>query len=300
MRKPKYLSPTSVSLWQKDTVEFYEKYLANNKLARMLQTKPMSIGSAFDALCKSYLHEALFGKGADPRYAKEAIFEEQVEEHNRDWAWKNGKYLFKKYKEAGCLADLLLSMGKAIGKPRFEFTINDEISGVPLLGKPDIFFINEEGARVIYDWKVNGYCAKALKSPEKGYVNMGGKMHKNCVIETVLGIKINTNTTLDKVNESWANQLSVYSWLLGERVGSQDVIFGIDQICGPVDRLRFATHRLRIDSEYQFELLALIRQIWETIESGWIFRDLLEEESLSRQDMLDKQIIDPKFEACFG
>ncbi|GAF74341.1 unnamed protein product, partial [marine sediment metagenome] len=182
MRTPKYLSPTSVSLWQQDTELFYSRYLADNKLPRDPQTQPMSIGSSFDAYAKSYLHEKLYGKNVDSRYNLRTLFEEQVSEHNRDWAWEHGKYVFDEYKRAGCFADLLLELGKAVAKPRFEFTISDEISNVPLLGKPDIFFINEEGARVVYDWKVNGYCSKSIKSPAKGYVKLrpGDKIHRDC------------------------------------------------------------------------------------------------------------------------
>ena len=292
MRTPKYLSPTSVSLWEKSVEDFYCKYLADNKLPREPQTQPMSIGSAFDAFAKSYLHEKLFGVGADPRYDKKALFEEQVSSHNRDWAWENGEYVFEEYKKAGCLADMLVEMGTAIGTPRFEFTINDDISGVPLLGKPDIFFINAEGARVVYDWKVNGYCAKRNTSPAKGYVKLrpGDKMHRDCILLKKLGVYINVGLYLEDVKDDWARQLAIYSWLLGEGIGSESVIFGIDQIVGPATKLRFATHRLRIRPDYQFELIALIQQIWETIESGWIFRDMIESESLERQALLDQQI----------
>ncbi len=297
MRIPKYLSPTSISLWQKDEELFYQRYLSENKLAQEPQTQPMSIGSAFDAFCKSYLHERLFGKGADARYSREAIFEEQVQEHNRDWAWENGKYVFNAYKDIGCLADLMFELNTAVNDPRFEFTIQDtvttSIGEIPLLGKPDVFFINNEGARVILDWKVNGYCSKSLKSPMKGYVKLREvgkdvKMHKDCCLQRVHGVYINVAMNLEQGDKSWADQLSIYSWLLGETFGAQTMITGIDQICGPKDRLRFANHRLQIGADYQFELLALIEQLWETIQSGWIFRGMLPDESKERCELLDQ------------
>lgn len=297
MRIPKYLSPTSISLWQKDEELFYQRYLSENKLPREPQTQPMSIGSAFDAFCKSYLHESLFGKGVDPQYSKEAIFEEQVQEHNRDWAWENGEFVFNAYKNAGCLSDLMLELSDAVGDPRFEFTIQDtvttNIGEIPLLGKPDIFFINSEGARVILDWKVNGYCANSLKSPMKGYINLRelgkpSKMHKDCHLLKVHGMFINVAMNLEDGDKSWADQLAIYSWLLGEPFGSSSMITGIDQICGPKDRLRFANHRLRIGVDYQFELLALIEQLWETIQSGHIFQDMLKDESAARCALLDE------------
>lgn len=296
MRIPEYLSPTSISLWQKDEELFYQRYLSKNKLTREPQTQPMSIGSAFDAFCKSFLHENLFGKGADPRYAREAIFEEQVQSHNRDWAWKHGALVFNEYKRVGCLADLMCELGTSINAPRFEFTIQDtvttSIGEIPLLGKPDIFFINGEGARMILDWKVNGYCANSLKSPMKGYIRLRDgakepKMHKDCCLMKVHGVFINVAIGLEDGDKSWADQLAIYSWLLGEPIGSSNMITGIDQICGPADRLRFANHRLRIGADYQFELLALIQQLWETIQSGHIFRGMLEEESVARCELLD-------------
>ena len=257
----------------------------------------MSIGSAFDAFCKSYLHEKLFGKDVDVRYNRYAIFEEQVQKHNRDWAWENGEYVFNAYKDIGCLADLMLELSTSVGDPRFEFTISDtvttQVGEIPLLGKPDIFFINSEGARVILDWKVNGYCAKSLKSPMKGYVklreyNKDPKMHKDCCLLKVHGMFINVAMGLEDGDKSWADQLAIYSWLLGEPFGSRSMITGIDQICGPANRLRFANHRLRIGADYQFELLALIEQVWETINSGHIFRGMLEDESAARCKLLDE------------
>lgn len=309
MRIPKYLSPTSISLWQKDTTEFYERYLSDYKRPRDPQTNPMAIGSAFDAFAKSYIFESLFGKGHDPRYAKEAIFEEQVSPHVRDWAWENGEYVFQQYKDAGCIADLMLDLNQAIGDPRFEFTIQDTVSTqigeIPLLGKPDIFFTNKLGARVILDWKVNGYCAARLTSPMKGYVKLRDgdkpvKTHKDAHVIRVLGMDINVAHCLEDVQQTYADQLSIYSWLLGEPFGSEQMLTGIDQICGPKTRLRFATHRCKISPDYQFELLALIEQIWETIHSGWIFQDMTEEQSKLRCELLDMEPDnDTSFEECF-
>lgn len=311
MRIPEYLSPSSIQLYQQDEEAFYLRYLSDNKRPRDPQTQPMSIGSAFDAFAKSYLHEALFGKGADPRYEKEALFEEQVAEHNRDWAWENGEFVFNEYKKAGCLADLMIEMNKAVGKPRFEFTIQDTVSTqigeIPLLGKPDIFFINSESARVILDWKVNGYCSKWNTSPMKGYIKLRQKgkpekQHPNCHLMIVNGILINVAMHLEDGDKKWADQLSIYSWLLGEAFGSESMIVGIDQIVGNPDKLRFATHRLRISADYQFELLALIEQMWEIINSNHIFRGMLPEESQARCELLDSigsSESDPTFqEAC--
>lgn len=291
MRLPEYLSPTSVKLFYDNVEDFYIRYLSDNKKPREPQTQPMSIGSSFDAYVKSYLHTRLFGKGADPAYELRTLFESQVQEHNRDWAWEHGRLVFEGYKKAGCLADLLLELGDAIGPPRFEFDVRGEIEGVPLLGKPDVFFINKQGARVIYDWKVNGYCSKSLKSPMKGYTKMRDghvtKTHKDCFICNINGVDINISMFLEDGDEGWASQLSIYGWLLGEPVGSEQLITGIDQICGPETRLRFATHRLRVSPDYQYALLANVVNVWDTILSGHIFKEMSEEDSAARCAVLD-------------
>lgn len=299
MRTPEYLSPTSIKKYTEDKEDFYFRYLSEVKIPRPPQTQPMAAGSAFDAYVKSYLHASLFGKGHDLRYELGTIFEEQVEEHNRDWAWEHGRLIFEQYKAAGCLADLMSELNQAVGEPRFEFTIQDTISSdvgdIPLLGKPDVFFINDQAARVIYDWKVNGYCSDRLKSPMKGFVkmrsNVGGiwypETHKNCHLLIFKGIAINIAMRLEDGSKDWADQLAVYAWLMGEEIGSEEIIFGIDQVCGPADRLRFATHRLRISPDYQYNLFELIKQIWTEIKSGWIFRDMTEEQSGARCKLLE-------------
>ena len=95
MRRPRYLSPTAISLWSKSREDYYIQYMADNRPPRDPQTMPMSIGSAFDAFAKNFLHQALFGVGNDPRFDLETLFQAQVEPQNRDWAWKNGAEAFK-------------------------------------------------------------------------------------------------------------------------------------------------------------------------------------------------------------
>jgi hypothetical protein len=185
----------------------------------------------------------------------------------------------------------MIELGDAIGPPRFEFDLLGEIEGVPVLGKPDVFFLNKSGARVVYDWKVNGYCSNSLTSPMRGYIKLRDagkvKMHPDAIVINRNGIDINCAMFLEDGNESWADQLSIYGWLLGEPVGSEELIVGIDQVCGPVNRLRFATHRLRVSPEYQYALVQNLVNAWDIILSGWIFRDMSEEDSAKRCEILD-------------
>lgn len=334
MRTPAYMSPTSLKKFESNIDEYYLSYLADVRAPRMPQTMPMSVGSAFDAYVKSYLHYALFGNyGAGDAYSKETIFDKQVEPHNRDWARLAGAHTFNCYKNCGALADLMLELGTAVNKPRFEFdllgTVETHVGDVPIMGKPDIYFINGEGARVILDWKVNGYCGRSTTSPMRGFVmirdgwmpsvkkaSSGNRMpHKECIPVLFKGLKINSQEYMENLNDEWAAQLAIYAWLLGEEVGSQDLITGIDQIVGQpgagseshkesalrpgelikrdfqhqIPFLRVASHRVRIGAKFQFELQNRLAAAWDCIKSGHIFKELSREESDERCAALDGQ-----------
>lgn len=315
MRDLPYLSPTSLSKFYEDPIEFYLTYLAESRAPRFPQTQPMSIGSAFDAYAKSYLHEALYGKGNDPKFAFEALFEAQVEEHNRDWARVHGKHAFECYRDTGCLADLMVELHASIGDPKFELEVKGVINGyregvtknvenVCFLGKPDVFYLNKEGCHVIFDFKVNGWCSNHGVSPHRGYLRVRtagatpivGAHHKDCHPLMHRGSTINAMMYLEDVNKSWADQLSIYGWLCGCEVG-EDFIVAVDQFaCRPsgetFPRVRIAEHRLRVNPDYQWSLFARAQTAWEVIHSDHIFRELSKEESREKCHLLDKQAAD--------
>jgi len=299
MRDIEYLSPTSIAQWYEDRSEFYLQRLADERPPRLPQTRPMAAGAAFDAFIKSYLVENLFGEKR-PKFELKTLFEEQVEPHNRDWAKLAGGHIFTQYKKLGAIADLMLELSHATHEPRFEFTVTDDVAirggAVPLLGKPDVYFITKGGEHVVYDWKVNGYCGKSPTSPKPGYIivrggRTSGKAHKDCQTINKGGIDVNVATTLEVIDESWASQISIYAWILGEEVGSQ-FIAGIDQIVAAPNNtdfpdLRVASHRCRVGKQFQIDLEIRIYEIWEAIKSGHIFDNLSREESDARCLMLD-------------
>lgn len=304
MRVPRYLSPTSIDLFYKDRTEFYLRYLAEHRPPRIPQTRPMAAGAAFDAYIKSYLVGNLYGRN-DEQFQLDNILETQVEKQNLDWGIENGKYLFACYKKTGALADLMIELEKAVDDPRFEFTVEGrvthevEIGDIPLLGKPDVYFKTKDGVSVIFDWKVNGYCSKNPTSPKKGYLKVRGldgssKMHKDCHMMDVKGITINIAEYLENIDEGWARQLSIYGWLLGEKVGSMFVI-GIEQLVAKptTDKplIRVASHRSRTSKEYQDKLFNRVAYVWSRLKDGdtrRVFTDLNEEESHHRCLLLDE------------
>lgn len=341
-RRRKYISPSSLALFYKNQEEHYVKYISPNKPEDFPQTQPMSIGSAFDAYAKNYLYEGLFGKGKDPKFELEALFDAQVEPHNRDWAREHGEYCFEQYKSAGCLADLMTELKNAQGEPRFEFdllgvvggerepvsrvlgiekedpTIIDvsftvidgeqkptvterkmpaTLKGVPFLGKPDCHYHNAKGASVILDFKVNGYCSNYPPSPKPGYLRMrsAGKFnhgsHKKCHPMMFNGMQINIANKLNDVDPSWAAQLAIYAWLLGEPIGGEFIV-GIDQLCcnsvkyNP-PQIRIAEHRCLVDKNFQVDLFDQAAHCWEVINSDHQFRDMSYADSKARCLALD-------------
>lgn len=309
MRKVEYLSPTSIATYLKSPDEFYFNYLCENRPPKEPQTQPMSIGSSFDAYVKSYLHENLFGKGNDPKFALDTLFEAQVEPQNRDWAKPNGLHAFKCYKASGALADLMLELQSSVGTPRFELEVRGAINGyregysknlagITFLGKPDVFYINKQGYHVILDFKVNGWLSKRTTSPVPGYIKIreinGAKLdkHKDCEIVNFRGNIINRNY-LEKYEENWARQLAVYAWLCGVEVGLE-CITAIDQlVCSPsgfeYPFVKIAEHRTRISTDYQWKIFGVAENLWDRIQSGHYFNELSLEDSIKKCEYLDGQ-----------
>lgn len=307
MRTPSYLSPSSLALWESDREEFYLKHLAEHRPPKIAQTNYMAVGSAFDAYVKSALHEDIFGKGNDPKFEFEAIFNDQVEEQNRDFGIKAGKYIFDCYRLAGTYADLLEDLGKSEFAPQFEFRVDKTIEGVPLMGKPDCRYIHESGAHIILDWKVNGFCSKYGSTPYKFYSFIrdgwnleAAKPSRNCdrphpgysaIVHN--GVKIGRHYLEDSCKD-WADQLSIYAWMLDEPIGSEDVIVCIDQIVckrreDQFPLLRIANHRSRVSTAWQNQLVQRLTSCWKTIQSGYIFTDMPEEDSTARQEVLEME-----------
>lgn len=304
MRQPRYLSPTSIGIWEKNREQFYLYYLCEARTPRDPQTDAMAVGSAFDARVKSWLVERLLGKR--PQFEFTSLFEAQVEQHNRDKALAAGNEVFDAYVKQGALADLLLDLEGCIGEPRFEASLEAPVSmsgmfgDVPLLGKPDIYFITKLGARIIFDWKVNGYYSPKPVSPKPGYVRQrtadhrtNGRSHDKAMVITVNGIKVSVNHPLCSVETGWAAQLSIYAWLLGEPIGSQ-FIAAIDQIAVAKDNVfdtrdfRIAQHRSVVTEKFQTDLYKKAHAIWHQIKSGHIFEDRPREESDKQCRLLDE------------
>jgi len=301
MRTPRSLSYSSLSLLERNPEEFYLIHLANKSAPRQPQGQPAAVGSAFDAYCKSMLAYSLFGQDMSDQFEFGAIFESQVESQNRDFALESGKYVFKAYKMCGAYGDLLKLLQQSVEPPRFEFKLDGVINGIPFTGKPDCRFVLDLGeGRIscVYDWKVRGFCSKYATSPSKGYMlcrdayvgkqsRSHNKEHDNYLGYSYRGFTINSSF-MEACNETYADQLSIYGWLLGEKVGDENVVLGIEEIVTKPERqLRVANHRARVSTEYQLKLAERIKNAWARITSGHIFQEMTKEENDGRCEILD-------------
>lgn len=261
MRIPRFISPSSLSLFERDREEYYMKYMAEVRAPRIPQANYMSIGSAFDAYVKAELYKAIYGPGSDPEFEFDNLFTEQVEAHNRDWALVHGQYVFDSYKTSGAYADLLEMLDDSDYDAQFEFKVEGVVEGVPLLGKPDCRFVHANGTHVILDWKVNGYCSKHGATPYKYYARIrdgwtdadavpsrgSNRVHPKFEGTTLNGLDI-TSHGLEESSTDWATQLAIYAWLLGEPVNSDNLLIAIDQlvakpVSGRNPLIRVAQHR---------------------------------------------------------
>ena len=287
MRRPKYLSPSSLMQWEKDPAEFYLQRLVDTPPPRMPQTVPMAIGSAFDAFVKAELG------GLDAQ----TLFDSQVEVtgEDRKHVIEAGTYCMHIYKESGAMACLLQEARWASRPPMYEASLQKEIGlpggmCVPLLGKPDCAIPLAGDAMLVLDWKVNGYMSTSGASPNKGYValrELGSagsagsavKRHKSCTSECLgmvegTDILMNLCVPLEDVNADWALQVCTYAWLFGAEVGAT-VVAGIDQLaCKNLGmgwdvppKIRVASFRNYISESFQYEVLSRYAGLWEVM--GW-------------------------------
>jgi hypothetical protein len=307
MQIPRSLSYSSLCLFEKDADEFFLRYLADHRAPRLPQEQPAAVGSAFDAYVKAQLNWHLYGRAMSPQFEFPAIFESQVEPQNRDFALDAGKRVFKAYKLCGAYADLLRQLQRSVEPPRFEFKVDGLIEGVPFTGKPDCRFVLDLGqGRIpcIYDWKVRGYCSKYGASPSKGYAvcldgfvgkasRSQGKEHAMYKAMDFRGLTINSGH-MEFCCTEYADQLCLYAWLLGEKIGDENTVLGIEELCakfmgdGNPPTLRYARHRGRVKADYQQKLAERVKTCWQAITSGHVFSSLSREDSDARCQVLEE------------
>ena len=321
MKKPDYISPSALQLWQSNPEAYVTKYLCEHRPPPTKQTEPMAVGSAFDAYAKAEIHRRLFGPNHrdSQQFEFATIFDEQVEEQNRDFAIDAGQRCFAAYETSGAFRVLMQTLEAASEEPKMEFTalgsVNEHggiyapVKGglsdnpVVMLGKPDLTFTTKAGLYVIFDWKVNGYCSKSGVSPAAGYVRLRNgwqdspstphtrkhlQAHPSACVMPHMDLTINAVPNLERSKKDWARQLACYGWITGVPVG-EEMILAIDQLACKPDGISIAEHRCPVTKEFQVETYEQFQSCWDVVTSDHLFRDMSLEDSQARCTILEGQ-----------
>lgn len=276
--KPSRLSHSQLMLYLKDSEEYFNKYIL--KAPRIPQTAAMSVGSSFDAFIKCHLEGQL--KGWAPSKIADTtrlLFEQQVEERNREFAWGAGMYVFSQYCSVGCDSRLLLRLSESVTEPVFEGEVETEIRTpvgmVPIIGYPDLWWTRRGGKPVILDWKVNGYCSKSGMSPSAGY-----SMIYNTELYGPRGDrKRHAKADERRIADPYHDQLGTYCMMLGfpagagaiEQIACKPIVSGVTVLeSGTPPMIRVAIHDGDISVEDTDMLRAAYGKLWHAIQSGTI------------------------------
>jgi len=222
----KYVSPTSIDMFYSNYDKWYMYYL--RRMPRSPQTLPMAVGSAFDCHVKEKLV---------PGYLEEH-WKGAVEVGVRGSAAAAGAECMSNYVALGGY-DRLLSL---LDGSDFvcEDTVLGDVEGVPVLGKPDIWW--KDG---VLDWKVNGYCSAASPRPGYSVLLPGFARHARC------GIGLN------EVDAKWARQLYLY----GRLVGGCDR-YHLHQLVWRNGNMRVAIFDCEIDNDFCDRCVEECKEVW--------------------------------------
>ena len=284
MRVPEYLSFSALALFERSPTEYYIRYIHTPKLDREPQTDAMSVGSAFDALVKNRLSMDLFGPEHTERLGLRLrdLVPKQCDSHTLPESLEIAIPIWEQYEESGAYRALLDEVQLSAVEPQFEVRVQARIGGVEIMGYPDLYYHNREGALVVADFKVSGSCSRAGVSPQQGYMicrdihgsRTNGCTHKKFVPGFHLGEQV-SEYLIESHTDYWASQLSGYAWCLGEKVGSQNFLVRIEQLAvRPGCKVKCCTYKSRVSEEYQAELLERYQRCWSAVKSNWIFNDM--------------------------
>lgn len=267
----KYLSPTSLNIFETDPEAFYNNYVL--KKPRPPQTEPMAVGGAFDAFVKNYVNNHFNPNDS----IFEELFNAQVSEHNRDIAYKAGEECFNFYKYSGSLDKIVSIMDEPpIMDGRFNL-INNQ---TPIYGIPDFLFTHTSSLKkkkIVFDLKVSGYYSQA--SPSRGHLE-----HKDAVLGIFGDIYYDMSHSFEQNKRQWATQLHTYGLLFD----SPDSLVMIDQIYrSRSGELKLAKYRSYLSDPFKQEVEERYHNAWNMIKKGHYFPNLSFEDSQGKCRILE-------------
>lgn len=273
----------------------------------------MGVGSGFDARVKSEIMTRCMGKPLikGSPYDFETLFETQVEHHHRDRSLEISTQVWESYVASGAFDALWKDIERSPYAPMMEDSVEGTIGGVPLLGLPDLVYVDADSlVKIIADFKIlgSGSAQGGGASPPQGYMivrdgwegkqsSQNGKPHKKHTDFTLSGMTVG-KTYMEDLNMDWADQMSTYAWLLGSKVGAEDFVIRIEcAACRhPKDgmKVKWSTHLNRVSASHQMQLIREYQKIWKAIEDEHIFEDMTPEDSKRRCEVLELQAASPQ------
>lgn len=265
-KKPKYLSPSSLSNFEKmPYTSLLKKLLAEPLLEYEPQSMPASVGTAFDILVKEIL---IKHKKLESDLPVEKIYE-SLSEENKTVSLEVGKEILYKYRESGLLRDVeWLAVEKHEKKT---------IQGVPILGQLDGVVTSKmlEKRPVPLDFKVMGFNTPT--SPKKGFKRVfknqkwypPHKLYEQEVSEKGF-------IACDLIDEAWATQFCTYGWLLGIPVGEEFPVYVHSPVFNGKDRnIIIADYEAVITKEFQQKTILKFIKTWNSLQDGSYIESLM-------------------------
>lgn len=254
---PQYLSPSSLNEYNMCQMKFYLKRMAGLEWPPYEQGIPAAVGSAFDSFVKNCLAECLGYEFNLEEMLSKSV--QLTDENERETAIGLGEQLFQLYEKWGFVKRLI---DKGITFIDFDVTKTLEVGkdSVPVRGLPDAFL--SDGTPV--DWKVQGATSVSGASPTKGYnyritEGVTKPAHKDC-----------DSLPFEQINESWASQMAIYSWLVTGIDLSEPILARIENVTMRGGKVTISTIERPISPEFQKSLWERLVYSWQRIQDGRI------------------------------
>jgi hypothetical protein len=251
-----YLSPSSFMMWRSCPEKFFLKKGSGYKFESK-QGIPAAMGCAFDAFVKRWIAHKI-GLSHEPKLQMETLID-QIDIPDTDELYDeivaSGRNTAEFYVNNG-LAQRLVEKENVID---LEMECFNELDGVRLLGKPDGAIKFDDGRIIPLDWKVRGYKSKYGYSPTQGYISYVTADGQ------VKSAHAKNDWPLEKLNENWAIQMTIYYWLLNDLQPpfTEPAHAAIEEVCFGAKHLVFTQMRPHITVEFQ-------NKLWEEIKTCWL------------------------------
>ncbi len=270
---PRYISPSAFGVFQENKEKYYLQYrteFGRNYRGKIVSAA-MFLGSAFDQLIKDDIKEVVGGVVK----AKGGYGMKEIVEPIAQLAYVH--YMREAFPDLVCD----IQQSEPVMEDTCDTLVWHEGKSVRLFGKPDVY-TRRAGRLVILDWKCNAWfkqnnsmkpatCCLAddelasitptlIGSCGGGYVRQfgpGAGRDPKPLGTSSCGIPLGPPSSMKK----WLAQLTMYSWMLGEKVGSTEAIVGIDH----VQPGRIVQYRSHCPEAYQYALFESLVEMWETV-----------------------------------